>query len=55
MRMACRIESFATSESYLNGVELIRETFEPRATKVLRDAFEPNELAAIGWKIRLRI
>ena len=53
--MACRIESFATSESYQNGVELIRETFELRTIKVLRETFEPSDLAEIGWKIRLRI
>jgi hypothetical protein len=52
--MAGRIESFATSESYLNGVELIREKIEPRAAKVLREALEPSELSNIGWKIRLR-
>ena len=52
--MACRIESYATSESYLNGIELIRESIEPRTAKAVRETFEPSELAAIGWKIRLR-
>jgi hypothetical protein len=55
--MTSNRESFATSESFLNGIELVREAFESRAVFPTEDKLEPVEFpdSGLGWHFRLRM
>jgi hypothetical protein len=55
--MICRSESFATSESYPNGMEVVHQASERKGIIVIHETFEPGEIDESGleWKIRLRI
>jgi hypothetical protein len=43
--MAYENESFATSESYLNGIEVPHEVFERKWIMIAPEALEPEDVA----------